>query len=550
MDGSGSQDITLDNIARASSFTLSASSIEMNKALTITINRASNNFVHQVFYHFGSKTWQVISGNASTSCSWTVPLSLANEIPNATSGVCTIIVETYKGTVNSNNYIGTTSKTVTLTVPTSIVPTISTVNLVEATAGLASQFGVYVQNHSTIKGTITATGANGSKITNYKTVINGSTYSSNTFTTEILKTSGTNTAKVTVTDSRGRTATKNVTFNVVAYTDPKVSTFNVERNDTTPTTVAVKIKASIKDVNSKNTYSYTIKYKKTSASSYTSKTVTGTTSVDTTVNITGIDENSTYDFRLEVKDYFKTITSAHLLSTSFNLMDFNKSGKGMAIGKASEEDSFEVGMETNFKALVHIKNAINKIVDLLLSPNNITMLNSNSIETVVINNLGFIKLKAPSASANTETTITHNEASFAGNVEVKGLITGKTEKSIWSSSSGKKINGKSGTSLNLTGMPNLTSYVGKKIHFYIKYNVDQLKEYCFEVGSANNAYFIEYVRNFDGNDMWHTLFNIENTLSTTWKVSTIYSYLISNANASNIDLTNYSFYLCDITISE
>lgn len=475
----------------------------MNKALTITINRASNNFVHQVFYHFGSKTWQAISGNASTNCSWTVPLSLANEIPNATSGVCTIIVETYKNTVSQNNYIGTTSKTLTLTVPASVIPTISSVNLVEATANLASQFGVYVQNHSAIKGTITATGANGSKISNYKTVINGSTYSSSTFTTAVLKTTGTNTAKVTVTDSRGRTATKNVTFNVVAYTDPKISTFNVERNDTTPTTVAVKIKASIKDVNSKNTYSYTIKYKKTSASTYTSKTVTGTTSVDKTVNITGIDENATYDFRLEVRDYFKTIISTQGLSTAFTLMNFNASGKGMGLGKVSEKDALEIGFDTYFYKKIFKADGTD-ILDLI-----------------------------------DELTETLN------------AINGKLEKSIWSSSTGKKINGKSGTSLNLTGMPNLSSYVGKKIHFYIRYSQDQLREFCFKIGTADNgAYWLEYVRNYNGTDMWHTLFNIENTNSTTWKVSTGYSYLISNANVSNIDLTNYSFYLQEVTISD
>lgn len=354
--GNGSQTVTLDTIARASNFTLSATSIEMNKALTITINRASTNFIHQIFYHFGSKNWQGLTSSATDSYAWTVPLNLANEIPNATSGVCTIIVETYNGTVDSNHYIGTTSKTVTLTVPSSVMPTISSVALAEATSGLATQFGVYVQDHSRIKGTITASGTYSSTISTYKTEINGSTYSTSTFTTALLKTTGTNTVKVTVTDSRGRITTKSVTFNVTAYSNPRIETFTVERDETTTTTVAVKIKASITNVNSKNTYSYVIKYKKTSASTYTSKTLSGTTSVDTTVTLTGLDENSTYDFVLEVKDYFTTMTCRRTLSTAFTILDFNKSGKGMAIGKVSEKDAFEVGMVSYFEDEVYFKN--------------------------------------------------------------------------------------------------------------------------------------------------------------------------------------------------
>ena len=87
--------ITLDSIARASSVSMSTGT--MGSSSTITISRASSSFTHTLTYTFGSATGTIATKTTSTSVSWTPALTLANQIPNATSGTCTIKCTTYNG---------------------------------------------------------------------------------------------------------------------------------------------------------------------------------------------------------------------------------------------------------------------------------------------------------------------------------------------------------------------------------------------------------------------------------------------------------------------
>ena len=116
-------------------------------------------------------------------------------------------------------------------------------------------------------------------------------------------------------------------------------------------------------------------------------------------------------------------------------------------------------------------------------------------------------------------------------------------------STDKSINTTNGSYKTITGMPNLSSYAGKTVNFYVRYNTDQAKKYSFNIG--NSTYLIEYVREYNGGDIWHTLFKIENTNSTSWKVTTENSYVIKDASISKVNITssNYMFYIEKITIN-
>ena len=68
---------------------------------------------------------------------------------------------------------------------------------------------MYVQNKSKLKVVTTASGSYSSTIQSYKiTGTDGNTYTSSNFTSSTLTQSGDKTITVTVTDSRGRIATK------------------------------------------------------------------------------------------------------------------------------------------------------------------------------------------------------------------------------------------------------------------------------------------------------------------------------------------------------
>ncbi len=72
-------------------------------------------------------------------------------------------------------------------------------------------------------------------------------------------------------------------------------------------------------------------------------------SLNTTKIIENIDTESEYNFEAVATDCFSSVEYSHNLSTAYTLMDFNRTGKGMAIGKVSTQDAFEVNMDAHFK---------------------------------------------------------------------------------------------------------------------------------------------------------------------------------------------------------
>lgn len=340
---------TLSTIPRASKPTLSSSSVTMGNSVTISTNRASSSFTHSLYYQIGSGGWNTIGMGIGTSKSWAVPLSLASSTPNSTSLSVKLWLETYNG----STYIGANSVSLTANVPSSVVPTINSVNLSEAVSGIYAQFGAYVQGKSKISGSISASGSYASTIKSYSVSINGASYTSSSFTTGFLTTSGSNTCSVTVKDSRGRTKSQSVTFNVIAYASPAINSFSVSRcnqdgtaNDEGNCAKCV-VSSSISSVNSKNTKSFQIKYKKISDTEWNVFDLDNTNyTINTTQIIQNIDTESEYNFKTSATDFFSTAEYSHNLSTAYTLVDYNQSGKGMAIGKVSTQNAFEINMDT------------------------------------------------------------------------------------------------------------------------------------------------------------------------------------------------------------
>ena len=336
----------LTTIPRATTPTVSATSVNMGASITINMPRASSSFDHTLTYKFGSATG-TIGSDLGTSSAWTVPLSLASQIPNGTSGACTITCKTYNG----STLIGTKTVSFTAKVPSSVVPTFGSVAVADTNTAYATQFGSLVQGKSKAKFTITASGAYGSTITAYKTVIEGKTYTGASPTTAVLTGSGNVTATITVTDSRGRTATTEKTFNRIPYSAPKITAFSAVRADAAGTenyegmNGKISVAFSIAAVSNKNTSSYKIEYKKQTATAWTSlENGTGYTLNKTIITGAVFDTNSAYDVRLTVTDYFGSITRTASLPTAFTLLDFNASGRGVAFGKVSEREGIEFAL--------------------------------------------------------------------------------------------------------------------------------------------------------------------------------------------------------------
>lgn len=329
-----------DTIARASSISSVTSSVTIDgtNAVTVNISRASSSFTHSVVFSFGS--YSKTTTGVGTSTSYVIPLTWINAMPNATSGTATATVTTYSGSTKIGSAV---SKTFTLTVPASVIPTISCVAVADTTT-YQGTFGDMVQNKSKPKFTITATGVYGSAIKAYKTVFENKTYTGATPTTSVISNSGTVSAKITVTDSRGRTTTTTKAWTVVPYSVPKITSFQGFRSlaDGTEnydgTYLNASVNFSISPVNDKNTKAYTLEYKLKTATTWTTLTSGSVYALNSNIvsasGAFGVDNS--YDVRLSVTDSFTTVRSLIEIPTAFTLLDFNASGHGLAFGKVSE----------------------------------------------------------------------------------------------------------------------------------------------------------------------------------------------------------------------
>ena len=200
----------------------------INSAYTINLPRASSSFTHTVQYFFGSTSGTIGTG-LGTSVSWTPPLSLLTQIPNAASGTGFIRVITYNGGTN----IGQRDVSLTLSAPASAVPDFTTITHSEGVAGVAANIGGYVQAISKLTMAITgAVGYQGSTIASYKIEVAGQTVNAVSGTTPApIATSGTVVITGTVTDTRGRTKVKTVNVTVLAYAPPTITAISAIRSN-------------------------------------------------------------------------------------------------------------------------------------------------------------------------------------------------------------------------------------------------------------------------------------------------------------------------------
>ena len=329
--GSASGSVTLTNIARASTFTIDKTTINANGTdkITVTINAKSTAYTHTVLVAFGSSYSQTfnVAANVKTQ-TFTIPYDWLNGVPSQLSSSNTnIILSTYNGTT----LIGTASLPggFTITCPDNVNPTITSVTL----TGNNLRDGVYVQGKSTATVKTVAGGSYGSTIASYSCTVDGVTYTTSEFTTVALKTYGTYNLTVTVTDSRGKSASKPVTaFTVYEYKLPYITSFTAARQ-ADGTTVVATLVGGVSSLNSKNGKAFNVTLNgqtlSVSASGYT---------VNGSVTFTGVDTDKTFTATAKVADYYTDATMPVVVPTEAVTMDIHYSGKGVAFGKVAEKE--------------------------------------------------------------------------------------------------------------------------------------------------------------------------------------------------------------------
>lgn len=343
----GSGTFTLDTIPRASS--ASVPNFTMGTAGTISINRANANFTHTLSVKLGGNTYQIASG-VSTSYKWTPALSeWGQRVPNATSVSCTMILDTYNGSTK----VGTAEYGFTLYVPTSAVPTISSlsVSVVNDNATVKG-WGIAVKGYSKLQWSAAASGASGSSLKGWAFTAGGLTGSAASGTTGIIQTAGSITPSIKVTDSRDRTATKTASaVTVYDYAAPNVTNAAAYRCDADGnaddggTNVRITLTAHISSVNGKNSSTLQYRYKQAGGS------FNGWTAFTSGAILSGFAADKSYEVELRAVDALGNSKAVSIpIPTESVWLHGKDGGKGAAFGKYAEEDDlFDVAWRSRFR---------------------------------------------------------------------------------------------------------------------------------------------------------------------------------------------------------
>ena len=341
------EELELPRIPRVSGLT--AAGVELGQEMTITITRAAE-FTDTVTWSCGSQSGTIATKTALTQLKWVPPVSLASQAPEATQAAVVLTVTSFlEGT-----QVGSKETAVQCTIPESVVPTLAVT--VEDRMGYLSKFGGYVQNQSQARVVTQAAGVYGSAIKSI-TAKCGALSASGADVSFALGQSGSVPITVTVTDSRGRSASFETSITVLPYRLPQVTIREAYRCDGTgqqqPDGQWLKV---VFDGSVTALAGNGVTYRGicTVHNGDTTRTVllsdyTGQQTVTAGSFLLTAGVDTAYDCRVSVQDDFHTVTSVDMLvSVAFALMDFCRDTKAVGIGmRAKNAGKLSIGLDTD-----------------------------------------------------------------------------------------------------------------------------------------------------------------------------------------------------------
>lgn len=334
----GNANATLYAVWKALASTSGAKTFTIGDTVTLSWTRYVSGYTHTIKYAYGNASGTIATG-AGTSCSWTIPMSLCEQTPNATSGKGTWTIETYNG----STLIGKNTYTLNLNVPASVVPTFT-----YTLSNENSHFNSYSTVYSKLKAEFSVAGAYGSTVQSASVIYDDITYSgriendSATVRTNELNITGTRPVVLTIVDSRGRIATVTTSITVYEYNNPRVDELDV---DVYGNVATINVSGVIAPVNNENQKFITVKKVRTSDEQETTivpRTALSNYNFNQTYQQTISDIGTeTYNFIVIIEDKVNSTTANHL--SGIVCISRLAGGKGVRLFKEAEEEGFWVG---------------------------------------------------------------------------------------------------------------------------------------------------------------------------------------------------------------
>lgn len=358
--------VTLTNIPRASSIN-SVNVSELGQPITMNINKKVDGFQHRVWWQINDSGWVDLGNGHDTNVQFTVPIDYANRITNSENGSLDVCVRTYQG----NNQIGEDvyKRALNIKVPSSIVPTLNAISIIERTAKIAEFIpaGNYVKDKSVMRVSAEgAVGAYGSKIVSTEITVDDLVVRSHTGDFPANK-AGTLNVTAKVTDSRGRIATKTTTVKVLDYYSPRIIAFLANRtgngtNKTIMANVIANVSPLVIDGVNKNPYTLKIQYSEKKANRWLDAITfknESTEKINRQIDCGAFyDLAKAYNIRIMIQDRLSDIVDSVLLVRSSRVL-MAWGDNRLAIGGFPElKDHFESFLPVAFHSSLNVENGI------------------------------------------------------------------------------------------------------------------------------------------------------------------------------------------------
>lgn len=347
------------NVPGKSTFTLTGVPLTATGSASATATIASkySGYKHTVVWSTTgySQTHNVAAGTATQA--YAIPKAWCNSVPNATSFTVTVKVTTIKVAGGGDMSLGSNTATFTASVPSDVVPSITSFT----PTGVDQNWDLYVRTKSKVKWTPVATGSYSSTIVSYK-VENANlnsgvlAYSAGTsWTSGALNHSGEQTFTLTVTDSRGRTASTSGNITVTNYNSPSIASAAFVRatsdgtiNRTAGTYVNLTAAFTYSNIGT-NDITAKAYYKEVGAATWLPTGGTAVTITGTAPNMLGsltygagaLTISKLYDVKVALTDAYSTVEVLNIVPTVTRVFDFRE-GRAAFGGVAAIDNSLQV----------------------------------------------------------------------------------------------------------------------------------------------------------------------------------------------------------------
>lgn len=328
---------------------ISASNGTLSTTLNLTVTRYNTGFTHTITYKCGTVTGTVVDKSTAGTVAWDNTngnvSALARQNTEGSSVKVTFTITTYDGTTP----IGTNNTTVDMVIPDNVRPSVALT--VADAAGYFDVYGGYVQGWSKLLITATPTLAYDSPIKTYVITADGKSYDTSTVTTDVVQGKDKLTVTAKVTDNRSRPSEEaSVDITVLEYSKPSVTAIAYRCNsdgeeDPEGAYMRVGFTSTIASLNDKNSASYTITYGSTPIEG------TGTSYISEPI---ACDVARVWAVEVKVNDDLDHTTASAVIPIAFTLMDFFRTGMGVALGKVATRDGFDCAMTAYFTGDVYI----------------------------------------------------------------------------------------------------------------------------------------------------------------------------------------------------